>query len=474
MLREFAEGKTVKAYRTMQVIDGKLYSPMATKVGGKATPEIKLGVPEQAEEHPEIIKRTKMGKDGVEVGYVVIDKGLGKGTLEVAYNPSIHASLTVANDQFTSGNIRPNLVVVESLIPQSELTSGYRAKYAKNAVGEMTWHSGTVSGQLAKAGKPRRVILSRYDMPVRILTFREVAEKYAKLLEGTDIAIPYNVVQPQLRTELERLGVAISEEATGHVGNEPDFGKAEYITDQEIERINAHQQEMAQTSPEAKSGHAERMSKKFNTAIRIVNDLNELKSDNAERQARMRRSKGFYDPATGEVVVVVPNNATVEDMAETVFHEVVAHRGLREMIGEENYDAFCDEVYGHLKDDLKKEIDEETTRRFVNESEKGYEHHRRVAVDEMFGRMAEKGFEDFTKAERGVWAKLKAKVLEAINKFLGSLKLPKWVQLGDNELRYMLWRSHERLRTKGDLTAAPSNVLLTSRVSLCRTVIYPE
>lgn len=203
-------------------------------------------------------------------------------------------------------------------------------------------------------------------------------------------------------------------------------------------------------STEAKSSHAERMSKKFNTPIRIVTDTKELTNDNSERQARMRRSKGFYDPATGEVVIVLPNNANVEDVAETVFHEVVAHKGLREMIGEENYDAFCNEVYNHLKDDLKKQVDEETTRRFMNEPGKGYEHHRRVAVDELFGRMAEKGFEDFTKAERGVWAKLKAKVLEAINKFLGALKLPKWVKLGDNELRYMLWRSHERLRAKGD------------------------
>lgn len=203
-------------------------------------------------------------------------------------------------------------------------------------------------------------------------------------------------------------------------------------------------------STEAKSSHAERMSKKFNTPIRIVTDTKELTNDNSERQARMRRSKGFYDPATGEVVIVLPNNANVEDVAETVFHEVVAHKGLREMIGEENYDAFCDEICNHLKDDLKQQIEEEATRRFVNEPGKGYEHHRRVAVEEMFGRMSEKGFEDFTKAERGIWVKLKAKVLEAINKFLGSLKLPKWVKLGDNELRYMLWRSHEKLRTKGD------------------------
>lgn len=450
VLKEFAEGKTVKAYRTIQVIDGKLYSPMATKVGGKATPEIKLGVPEQAEEHPEIIKRTKVGRDGVTVGYVVIDKGLGKGTLEVAYNPSIHASRTALNDQFTSAHIRPNLVVVEVEIPLSELTSGYRANMAKDAVGEISWHSGTVSGQLAELGKPRRVILSRYDRPVRIVPFKEVAAMIAEQLDGTDIEIPYNVVQPQVRAELEHLGVTVSDDATGSVGKEADFGNAEYITDQEIERINAHQQEMAQTSPEAKSSHAEKLAKKFNTSIQVVTDPKELTSDNAERQARMRRSKGFYDPATGKVVVVLPNNANVEDVAETVFHEVVAHKGLREMLGDENYDTFCDEVYDHLKDELKEEVDRETTRRFEREPEKGYEHHRRVSVDEMFGRMAEKGFEDFTKAERGIWAKLKAKVLEAINKFLGSLKLPKWVKLGDNELRYMLWRSHEKLRTKGD------------------------
>lgn len=190
--------------------------------------------------------------------------------------------------------------------------------------------------------------------------------------------------------------------------------------------------------PEAKRSHAEKLAKKFNTPITIVDDVENL-------PAAMRNKKGGYDVRSGNVIVVIPNHADVEDVAETVFHEVVAHKGLREMLGEENYDAFCDEIYGHLKDDLKRQVDTEAGRRFMREPEKGYEHHRRVAVDELFGRMAEKGFEDFTKAERGIWAKLKAKVLEAINKFLGSLKLPKWVRLGDNELRYILWRSHERL-----------------------------
>lgn len=194
-------------------------------------------------------------------------------------------------------------------------------------------------------------------------------------------------------------------------------------------------------SPEGKSAHAEKLSKKFNTPIKVINDINDIKGSNTERQARMRRSKGWYDPATGEVVVVIPNNLDVEDVAATVFHEVVAHKGLRELVGDEHYDAFCREVYEHAAREVREKIADKAKRHGWDFGE---------ATDEYLGELSEKGFEDFTEAERGIWAKLKAKALEAINKFLGSLKLPKWVKLGDNELRYMLWRSHEKLRTKGD------------------------
>lgn len=194
---------------------------------------------------------------------------------------------------------------------------------------------------------------------------------------------------------------------------------------------------------EAKRERVEQMAHKLGTPIEVVTDAGKLPEN-------MRGRKAWYDTRTGKVVVVLPNHADAGDVAETVFHEVVGHKGLRELVGDRHYDEFCDEIYGHLKDDLKTEVDRETTRRFEREPELGIEHARRVAVDELFGRLAEKGFEDFTEAERGIWRKLRQKVMEVINKFLGSLKLPKWVKLGDNELRYMLWRSHERLRGKGD------------------------
>ena len=202
---------------------------------------------------------------------------------------------------------------------------------------------------------------------------------------------------------------------------------------------------------EAMRNKAVQLSDKLHTPIKIVEDVKDITHSNAEVERRKRNSKGWYDVRTGEVVVVLPNNRDVEDVAATVMHETVAHKGLRELVGEEHYDDFLDEVYEHLRGDLKQRVDAEAGRSFVDdtikngEKAKSYEQHRRTAVDELFGDMAEKPFEEFSEGERTLWQKLKEVVRKLLDKFLESLKLPKWFELGDNELRYMLWRSKERL-----------------------------
>ena len=202
---------------------------------------------------------------------------------------------------------------------------------------------------------------------------------------------------------------------------------------------------------EAMRNEAVQLSDKLHTPIKIVEDVKDITHSNAEVERRKRNSKGWYDVRTGEVVVVLPNNSDVEDVAATVMHETVAHKGLRDLVGEEHYDEFLDEVYKHLRGDLKQRVDAEAGRAFVDdtikngEKAKSYEQHRRTAVDELFGDMAEKPFEEFSEGERTLWQKLKEVVRKLLDKFLESLKLPKWFELGDNELRYMLWRSKERL-----------------------------
>ena len=203
---DFLNGQdTVKTYKTMQVVDGKLYPPMAAVVAGKYEDASELGQWEQATERPDLIKVDKNGKP-----QFVLNKGQGKGNVPAAYNPYMHSSNLVLNDQFSSAYDRPNLVTVECEVPVSELTSGYHAEYAKDSVGWHSWHTGTVAGALRRSkGIERKVLLSRWIKPVRIVPDSEVAEMYKELLDGTGIAVPDNVVPPSLLVELKNIGVDI-------------------------------------------------------------------------------------------------------------------------------------------------------------------------------------------------------------------------------------------------------------------------
>lgn len=202
---------------------------------------------------------------------------------------------------------------------------------------------------------------------------------------------------------------------------------------------------------EAMRNEAAQLAKKLHTPINVVEDANEITHPNKEIEARRRKAKGWYNVSTGEVVVVLANHKDAADVAATICHEVIAHKGLRELVGEAHYDEFLDEVYDHLSGDLKREIDDAAGRAFLDDINKSgddvrdYKRHRRIAVDELFGSLAEKPFEEFSESERSLWQKIKDFAKKLLDRFLDKLKLPKWFELGDNELRYILWRSKERL-----------------------------
>lgn len=199
-IKKLDKEDTVKVYRAMQVgEDGKLYPPMAAKVKGKFVEPIELGKWEQADERPELAD---------DKGMFTLNKGNGK-SLKAACNPYLHTSRTPLNDQFSEAQNRPNIVTVEVEVPKSELTSGYKADKAKDAVGEVEWKAGIIQGQLT--GK-RKVVLSRWDKPVRIVPDSEVADVIVNdMFKGKNITMPSNVVTPSLRKELEKRGVPFVE-----------------------------------------------------------------------------------------------------------------------------------------------------------------------------------------------------------------------------------------------------------------------
>ena len=110
----------------------------------------------------------------------------------------------------------------------------------------------------------------------------------------------------------------------------------------------------------------------------VVDSIDDLEGLTQEQRESRKNKKGWYDPRTGEVVVVLLNNESVED--------AVAHKGLRELVGEERYDEFLDEVYSHLNAALKERVDTAAAKMFYNDlfdrpSSASLEKSRRMAVD---------------------------------------------------------------------------------------------
>lgn len=216
VLDELNSGKTVKVYRAMQVIDGKLYPPMAASVGGKLVEANELGTWIRADENPEMAIPDIDPKTGELKWKFKLDKGGKDATgkkatpIKAAYNPYWHMSRSPLNDQFKSAWIRPNVVVVECEVPESELTSGYKAERAKDFVGEVDWKSGSVSGEVFKqTGRARKVILSRWCKPVRVLSDAEVAQRAKEFVGDAKVEIPENVLTPKQRIAFEEAGFKI-------------------------------------------------------------------------------------------------------------------------------------------------------------------------------------------------------------------------------------------------------------------------
>lgn len=205
---------TQKSYRAMALIDGKLYPPMATKVKDKNGKWVlQQGADIGQWLKSDITTDPKMFNSN---GQFILKKD-NDDTIPASYNPYIHSSDTMLNDQFATAYKRPNIVVVEGEIPTSELTNGKRAEHdlddgrhikAKDPTGTIQWKAGIVQGKLTGT---RTVFLTNHFKPTRVVPDSEVARSIQDMVKGTDVAIPYNVVTPSLRQELQKLGVKMEQ-----------------------------------------------------------------------------------------------------------------------------------------------------------------------------------------------------------------------------------------------------------------------
>jgi len=196
-------------------------------------------------------------------------------------------------------------------------------------------------------------------------------------------------------------------------------------------RTKRQQKQFAERERKRMRDRAKSLSSVLGIDIEVIEDASSLKG-------KKQRAKGWYDTKTGKITVVVGNHNSAADMEATILHEAVAHHGLRQLLGE-HFDEFLDKVYEAADNGIKEQIDLLASRNGWN---------RRVATEEYLAGLAEET--EFDRAEErvsGWFDKIKRFFIDML--FKAGFKHIKPGSIGDNELRYILWRSYQNLANPG-------------------------
>lgn len=170
---------------------------------------------------------------------------------------------------------------------------------------------------------------------------------------------------------------------------------------------------------------ANQISESLNVPVQVINSIDEVPEGAAKEAIQKgRKVKGWYDVNTRKVYVYLPNATSADDVRQTILHEGVAHFGLRQLFGEERMDDFLDEVFRNVSKEIRNKI--------VGTLPK-YGYDSRVATEEYLARMAESGVDVST------WERIK----QAFKNLLRRIGIN--IQINDNELKYILWRSAHNL-----------------------------
>lgn len=536
-LESLPESELVPVYRNAQAFeDDALGSPMAftdAETGERRTlegrrwnysapPKVEL-TEEQQRKLDELNKKGYIMVDGKKSTELQINDGLkfvkpktkeaqlqyflkknpeDKG-LWAAYDPYDHAIETPLNTQFGEAYKRPNLVVVRSLIPKSEIDEPFHADYALLPTGAHQWNNG------------RTLYLSRWSKIDKVLTREEEAkliDEYWKKHPGKREELKthrdYNRFVPQVRRELEKMGYRFEldgKELTPEESLALDKqnwenrdiipgreGHTPFVSNEDIARINAKMAgkwvgEPKEAMESAMSERVTELSERLHTPVRIIRTEEEVA---ALPSVRQRRMKGSFNPMTGEVSIVVPNNANMADVENTFVHEVVGHDGMRVLFPDEaKLNNALDELYRVSKDEIRGTIDrmaqkmydaevdrirEKKRKEHVANGEdanasyyadmaaahaeagKKREQFKRDATEEygadLAGRIGEKGFEKMSAEELTFWGKLKAMLQKALQKLLDGLKIPGKRKWGDKDWAFVLHEAYKRKKNGGKPT----------------------
>lgn len=178
----------------------------------------------------------------------------------------------------------------------------------------------------------------------------------------------------------------------------------------------------------------ESLASSIHTPIEIISDINDITAGAVRKEIESGHNvKGWFIPASNKVAVYLLNMRDMEDAQSTVFHEAVAHYGLRKMFGE-HFNTFLDNVYNNASEEIQGRIMYATH---------GQPSKRLIATEEYLAKLAEQGFNDLH--EISFWKKVKLAFVDMLHHAGVSLGF----KLHDNDLRGIIFKSYQNLAHKG-------------------------
>lgn len=185
---------------------------------------------------------------------------------------------------------------------------------------------------------------------------------------------------------------------------------------------------------EVKAGMSEKVSglAKLGTTVNIVS-IDDIRSEVSDHDYAdmMSKSKGWYDTDTDTITIVADNIEDEQDLERTILHEVVAHKGLRDLLGN-RFDDTMRKIFDSM--------DEADQRSYLDRYGDQV-----IAAEEFMATLAE------SNPNSSLWDKIISFVRDALR----SMGLD--IKMNDTDMRTLLTRSRDRLSEVDRELSKPMN-----------------
>lgn len=209
--------------------------------------------------------------------------------------------------------------------------------------------------------------------------------------------------------------VDVSTEDAGHIGDE------QMSTEDEVPfRVREYRSPLHDRVAEWEN--------KLGIAVNVMESIDEVENKSAREAIQSgKRVTGWFEPSTGEVMIYIPFVRNIGEIDKTIIHEIVAHKGLRQLLGEEKFGSLMDRVWNMMS--------EQDQSKYI--AYPGVNGDTRKAADEYMAFLAE-GV-DLTEQDKNVWQK----VVDFFREILAGLGVD--IQLSDADLEELIRASYQNL-----------------------------